>query len=110
MTFELNLTGGLFVLAIIGTIFWVTREKKTNSSTDQFQRYKQADVTLSPAYHGIKPSSNVKSARNGSHRVTRRVPRKRTNDNSYTSELMSSVHTPSGDYGSGSDGGSCGGE
>lgn len=102
MTFDLSVTGGLFVLAIIGTIFWLTREKKqTNSSTDQYMGHKQADVSLSPAYHGIKPGSNAKSSRKESHRSTRRVPTHRNDDDLFATDKMFMDHTLSKSTGRG---------
>lgn len=94
MTFDLSITGGLFILAIIGTIFWLTRDKKqTNSSTDHYMGHKQGDDSLSPAYHGIKSGSNAKSSRKESHRSTRRVPSHRNDEDSYASEMMFMDHT-----------------
>lgn len=102
MTFDLSITGGLFVLAIIGTIFWLTRDKKqTNSSTDHYMGNKQGDASLSPAYHGIKSGSNAKSSRKESHRSTRRVPTHRNDDDLYASEMMFMDHTLSKSTGRG---------
>lgn len=109
MTFDLSITGGLFVLAIIGTIFWLTRKKKTNRSTDQYQGHKQADASLSPAYHGIKPGSNGKSSRKESHRSARRVPTHRNDEDLYASELMFMDHTLSKSTGRGYDSGEANG-
>lgn len=93
MTFDISITGGTFILAIIGTIFWLTRDKKqTNSSTDQYKGHKQADVSRSPAYHGIKSGSNTKSSSKGSHR---------NDDDLYASEMMLMDHTLSKSTGRG---------
>lgn len=102
MTFDISITGGSFILAIIGTIFWLTRDKKqTNSSTDQYKGHKQADASRSPAYHGIKPGSNTKSSSKGSHRSNRRVPTHRNDDDLYVSEMMLMDHTLSESTGRG---------